>query len=127
MAWVINSKFNSHLRNIQWRGRAGSIHLGLGGDQHAKHLYVVGAHGSHGDELLDSLSDTAVLVKRKPRAAELVLLGDWNVDQLPDCQADPWSHLHGRSNSHCDRRAIFSTFCDSIGASLKLPTGKRGG
>ena len=48
-------------------------------------------HGSHGDSLLDSLSDVVVLVKRKPRRAELVLVGDWNVDQLPMLQCDPWS------------------------------------
>jgi hypothetical protein len=62
-----------------------------------------------------------VLVKRKPRRAELVLVGDWNVDQLPMFQCDPWSLRPNRSSCHHDRRVILSTFCDSLGVNTVFP------
>ena len=52
MAWAIHRNLQSHLKDITWHGRAGSILLEPPGDHKGKRfsLYAVGVHGAHGDE-----------------------------------------------------------------------------
>ena len=113
MAWVINYHFHDYVQGIDWHGRAGSVLLNvpqmLSGSSHP-FLYIVGVHGAHSDALVDSLTDVVTLIKRKPRFAQLLLLGDWNVDLLPTLQVDPWHDVPRRSEPHPDRRRTLESF-----------------
>ena len=106
MAWAIRRDFCSHLQDISWLGRAGSILLAP--PRRSRHmltsLYAVGVHGAHGDSLLESLTNVVALIRRKPRQAELIVLGDFNIDLLPSLEADPWRGVPQRSEFHQDRR-----------------------
>ena len=124
MAWVVNRAYQAHVQSIDWHGRAGSILLEVAtrqGGKSSASLYLVGLHGAHGDELQDSLTDAVVLVRRKPRHSQLVVLGDWNVDLLPTLLADPWGSLPRRSDHHKSRRLVLDTFCTSLKLKTVVP------
>ena len=109
---------------MDWFGRAGSLLLELprfGSARASTAFFFIGTHGCHGDSLKDSLTDVVTLVKRKPRFAQLVLVGDWNVDLLPNMAYDPWASLPGREDSHRERRATLTQFCDSVHVDIKIP------
>lgn len=46
-------------------------------------MLLVGLHGPHGvDDLLTTLNSVRKLISYKPRDAELIICGDWNIDLL---------------------------------------------
>ena len=45
-------------------------------------LFLIGIHNAHGEAQLESLTDFAWMVRRRPWASNVVAVGDWNVDQM---------------------------------------------
>ena len=84
-------------------------------------VYLVGFHGAHCESLHDSLSDVVVLIRRKPRLSQLLILADWNVDLLPTLSDDPFAGFPCREDHHRDRRLILDTFCSAFGLFTVIP------
>ena len=84
-------------------------------------MVIFGIHGNHGDQLGQSLADLSWLSRKFPRNAKRVFFGDWNVDQLPTFQSDPFCHLPNRSNHHFERRCLLAAWAESLSVSLHLP------
>ena len=84
MLFVIRARFQQFIRSVTRRSRCGAIHLSqrASDSNKAVNLYLVGVHGAHGDLLMDTFADLAVLVRKRPFGSKLVMVGDWNVDLL---------------------------------------------
>ena len=78
-------------------------------------LFVVGIHNSHGEAQIDCLADLAYLLKKRPWGSRVLLVGDWNVDQLPTCANDPFSDEPGRGWHHMEERMRLNTLVDKLG------------
>ena len=125
MAWVVNRKFENHLLQVDWYGRAGSILLQAPRTKDRRlqsSVYAVGLHGGHGDSLFDSLTDATILIKRRPRHSRLVAPGDWSIDLLPSLSADPGASIPGRGSVHGDRGRVLASFCTTHGLKVVVPS-----
>ena len=92
MQFTIRRRFRHLARNVTWKGRCGALHLFNRNTGSGKNfnLYIIGVHNSHGEEQIDTLSDISHLLRHRPWGCKVLLVGDWNVDQLPTLANDPY-------------------------------------
>ena len=122
MAFVIKRSFSFAVHGLWWSGRVGALHL-LHRDALGRFLFnvfVVGCHGPHG-EREDFLTDLNAILLKKPRLAKVLMLGDWNVDQLPVLQTDPFSGSRSRRKHHEEERSLLAAFVRAQGLQLRTP------
>ena len=77
-------------------------------------------HGSH-ESFEESLEDIFSLLPRGNCLNKFVVVGDWNVDQLPTLAVDPFADSIGRSNHHFDRRQVLNAWLEAHKLDLTLP------
>ena len=82
-------------------------------------------HGSH-DALEESLADLSTLLPKQHSLHKFLIVGDWNVDQLPTLAGDPWKNLPQRSSHHLERRVVLESFLKAHSLELCLPECSRG-
>ena len=107
------------LRSVTQCGRACRVHFADGASLNKSFVFF---HGAHGDDLPDSLSDAAFLVKTRSSRSQVVVMGDFNVDFLPAFSGDPFSDQPGRSARHFDNRLLLENFLESCRLELHTPT-----
>jgi hypothetical protein len=126
MTWIIRRAVEPLLRAVSWRGRCGSIHLYRKPSYLSDgiNLFIVGIHGGHLDMLADSLADAAWLVKHRPFGSTPIILGDWNVDLLPDFAEDPWAgrRSHSQVLADAQRKDQLMSFLEASRLVLAVPT-----
>ena len=97
MAFVIPNHLIPFMRCNKWRNRCGLLCFRLpcnsGG---AVATMICGHHGGHADELNQSLSDLACLLRKQPFGRRVVVTGDHNIDVLPAHPCDPWMSWENR-------------------------------
>ena len=102
----IKRRFRHMVRSIAWKGRCGAVHMfqkdAASGQRYS--LYVIGVHNPHGDAQIDTLADVSELMRKRPWDSKVLVVGDFNVDQLPLFGADPFADRTGRSWHHEDER-----------------------
>ena len=118
MAVIIRSRIRCFLRSHACLGRSIRINLF---DKSRLNLCLVFLHGGHGDNLEASLADAALLAKGRPRCSQLIIMGDFNVDQLPVAHYDPGSDAPDRMQHHRNERVNLAQFANSFGLDLALP------
>ena len=111
MAWIARKDFVRAIKFRHWSGRAGAL---LFENDAGEALFAVGSHQAHHDMLWESLSDVARIWKRKPRLAQGVLFGDWNIDMLPTFAGDPYSDDPDRTDKHRKRRDALDKFTEAM-------------
>ena len=115
---VIRNSMTHCLRSINQQGRACRVHLA---DAKETGISFVFAHAAHGEELFDSLSDIAYLIRTRTRNSNVVLLGDLNVDLLPSCSNDPFSGQPDREDRHQLERMALEQLCEATGVTVHDP------
>ena len=115
MGFLIHSDLFACVQKVVWHGRAGALHLFQRpkSDSCGLNMVIFGIYGNHGDQLGQSLADLSWLSRKFPRNVKRIFLGDWNVDQLPTFQSDPFCHLPNRSNHHFERRCLLAAWAES--------------
>ena len=123
MGFLIHSDLSMHVQKVVWHGRAGAVHLFQKPRANSLGLNTVifGIHGGHGDELSQSLADLSWLSSKFPRNARRLFLGDWNVDQLPALESDPFQEVPNRTQHHFERRCLLDAWADSLSVQMHLP------
>ena len=114
MKFLIRRRFQHMVRSVVWKGRCGALHLfqrGTIGGQHFN-VFVVGVHLSHGDLQIDALSDAAHLLRMRPWGSKILVVGDFNVDQLPISASDPFPDSPHRSLHHHFERLRLQSWSD---------------
>ena len=119
MTMVINTRIRRYFKCCQPRGRAMRIHLR--DSRYKTDVSVIGLHGGHGAELGPSLADASSLIRSRKRGTDCIVLGDFNVDQLPVLAGDPWSGLPGRAGHHSFERNLLHAFCERFRLSVEMP------
>ena len=105
------------VQSIIWTGRAGALHL----QDNNVNIYAIGVHGGHAEFLADSLSDVAKLASHRPYGAQLLVMGDFNVDQLPVQPWDPWAQQDQRNQHHARERRWLEAMTQACNCTLYLP------
>ena len=118
MAFLVNTRIRRFFRSFSWHGRAVRVHLN---DYKDMNISVVGVHGGHGEALGPSLADAAFLCKTRRRGSEPILIGDFNVDQLPEDAGDHWSALPDRRWHDFRERSLLDEFRSRLGLHLEVP------
>ena len=132
MAIIIHHSITHLVRSISSRGRCMAVHLfqRTASAEEVISLFIVGIHNSHGDAQIDTLADAAFLVRKRPRGSKVVVIGDFNVDQLPSLQSDPFQDTAQRGRHHIEERVRLEGFADGLELHLHIPevcTGLPGG
>jgi len=86
-----------------------------------RHLLLCGVHMRHGDELYNSLADFSNCVNCSPKGCPVFAVGDWNTDQLPIMQIDPFAEMYHRDMHHYERRLSMQTCMSTLGLDLCIP------
>ena len=113
-AVVFRSTFTPYIRNIQVRGRCIWIHASdlranspaTPADTPLSSVHLFFIHGSHVD-VEGTLGDLSVLLRLKKRMSQAYVMGDFNIDLLPQSPADPFAENERRDEHHRDRRMRF--------------------
>ena len=121
MAWIVRSGFSHLVHDVKWNGRCGALHLMSRPGAGNVKAFVLGIHGSHGDLIGDDLLGLGILLSDRDRMGTVAVVGDWNIDQLPIVQADPWRELPDRTSRHVDRRALLSSWRDARRMEVRIP------
>ena len=123
MQVCIRSAARHLVQDVIWLNRCGAVHFfQRSKDLHAGiNLYLVVVHNSHGDFQDEVILDVADLVRQKPLGADVCIIGDWKIDQLPANGADPWSEKLGRSAHHRVSRTKLAAFLDRHSLELATP------
>ena len=123
MQFVVKNGIKHVVRSVMWRGRCGALHVFQRGHVvgESLNLFVLGAHNSHGDLQVDTLADVAYLLKHRHRGSKVLAVGDWNVDQLPVLDGDPFSHVTNRDSRHFDERLRLQCLADQFHLELEIP------
>ena len=117
MRWIVRGIAKLAVQSIVWSGRAGALHL----RDEKLNMYVIGVHGGHADLLADSLSDVARLAAHRPYGSQMLMLGDWNVDQLPEQEWDPWAEEPARAMHHARERRWLQALTQACNVTLAMP------
>ena len=126
MSFVVNRRFQQFVCNFEWRGRAGGLHLFNSSSNlpsiDALNIIAVGIHGGHGDDLGTSLFDSSFVIKklkrRRAACADLVALGDLNVDLLPLQSFDPFCDYDERLHYDPSRHNLLHAWADQHNISV---------
>ena len=110
-------------QDVIWLNRCGAVYSYKkhASKQYSINLYVIVVHNSHGDLQDEVLLDVANLVRRKPLGADISIIGDWNIDQLPVHETDPWADTINRSSHHSVPRLKLMALLDRHGLELNVP------
>ena len=84
-------------------------------------LYILGLHAHHGDLQIDTFSDVGYLLKHRPWGSKVLVAGDWNVDQLPALDGDPYNLKPGRDTHHKAERVLLQSLADRFRLTVHLP------
>jgi len=124
MKFVIRHPIRKFVRKVTWRGRCGAVHLWRRDSINNIHLnvFVIGVHISHGDAQIDALNDLAHLLKHRPWASKVLIVGDWNIDQLPTTALDPYSHLPWRDLHHAVERLRLDALAERFHLDVNIPS-----
>ena len=82
---------------------------------------ICNAHGAHDSAVIDSLTDVHNVCRCIPFQSTKVLCGDWNCDQLPSCDNDPFVAQPGRRSRHRQERQYFKALFERLGVCVALP------
>ena len=110
MMFIVHRSFVPILKDVEWQGRAGSVHLYSTCNSILRNVNIViaGVHGGHGDKLQKSLMHAGTIIRSFVRhsssLAQVAFVGDFNVHVLPIllcglCTNSPSLSLH-----HYERR-----------------------
>ena len=89
---------------VSFLGRAGVLGLRILNSRFP--MPVIGLHGGQGDELSQSLSEVAELLRCATIYGPKSVLGDFNIDMLPSLQVDPFHNVSNRNMYHRSRRLL---------------------
>lgn len=86
-------------------------------------FHFLGVHGAHGASIIETFSELNFLRQWVPQDNRFVYIGDWNINQLPALDCDPWSQLPCRSVhlNPKERRALLAAWVDGHGVNIVLP------
>ena len=114
MMFIVHRNLVHAYRDCIWKGRAGGLRLysrGLSSSPNIN-LVIIGVHGAHGDQLPISLMHASTVIRtlrcKQSSSAQVIALGDWNVDLLPSMACDHWFDVPDRLAHHLDRRIILN-------------------
>jgi hypothetical protein len=118
--FMLNARWRDATCSVTWEG--GCVILVLQNSSHRcdEWFSIRGLHGNHGEALEESLNDAATLISSSGCERNLVI-GDWNVDQLPGLADDPCSHPFERSSHQQDRCWLTDAWCAANRVSVRLP------
>ena len=125
--FVVHCSIVPLLRDFQWQGRSGSVHLYSTCNSNLQNVNIViaGIHGGHDDDLHTSLMHACTVIRKFTRhglcTAQVAVVGDFNVDMLPSLACDPMADLPGRSLHHFERRCILYSWMETLGLDLVVP------
>ena len=126
MAWLVHPGLAGHAQRVTWDSRAGLLEFTaphVGEARYRSHA-VIGTHGSHSSDLLyDDFAAVARLAHKRSRAAQLHIVGDWNVDMLPATAFADGDHAY--QQKHNAERAMLSDLATALGMKTILPTATR--
>ena len=123
MMFIVRRCYRPFIRSMKWRGRCGALHIFCKTPEAdtQNSVYILGVHSHHGDLQVDTLADVAYLLQHRPWGSKVLVAGDWNVDQLPACAADPYSERPRREEHHQAERVLVQTLADRFRLSFMLP------
>ena len=81
----------------------------------------MGLHAPHGDLQIDTLSDVAYLLHQRPWGSRVLIVGDWNIDQLPSMAVDPFHDRPYRGWHHQAERVLVQSLAARFHLSLSIP------
>ena len=108
LAFIVRNCVLPSVAAVSFLGRAGVIRLRLLNSRLP--LSVIGLHGSHGDEILQSLSEVAEFLRSATNYGPKCVLGDFNIDLLPSLHVDPFQDVSNRNMFHRSRRHHLNEF-----------------
>lgn len=118
MAFIVRETWRGCVARVQRHGRCGALDLAHthGHFDHERlRIRIVGIHAPHDDEELeDTFSAVASLVRSATFPSARVCAGDWNVDQS--------SHDAGRARRRSHRREMLQSLADAVKCRILLPT-----
>ena len=126
MQFIVRRRVRHLARNVSWKGRCGALHLfrrdtNTLTNNHIN-IYIIGVHCPHGDEQVDTLADLAHLLRRRPGGSKVLVVGDWNIDQLPVLSYDPYRDKDDREQHHHPERMRLQTLIDRFRLLIVLPS-----
>lgn len=124
MLWIVNRARRREVYSIEWLGRAGRLVMKTSPNKQQTRCFVtmVGVHGPHPeDEYLQTLTQATALARSRPRPSPLLMVGDWNADQLPAMASDPWSDRPRRGEHHAEERQMLASMCQALGIHIHTP------
>ena len=110
MTLVIRDKWARFVREVKFEGRTCMVHWRL---SRAQQLHTIFWHGAHNEDFVQSLSDMTFIAKRCKNSSNVVLLGDFNVDLLPNTIGDPYAGLPHRAEKHLEERLMLQQALDA--------------
>ena len=84
---LVRDAWCNFLREVKFEGRSCRLQFEI---PRKRDIVIVFLHGGHGDDLLESLSDSACLLHGLPNTAHKIRTGDFNVDTLPISPQHPF-------------------------------------
>lgn len=87
MAWIVSPHLAGKVQKVRWESRCGMLEFRepREGSDNLMNYAIVGVHGNHNTELLyEDLAAANALARTRRRDAQLIMVGDWNIDQLPE-------------------------------------------
>ena len=122
MAWLVSCNTVPLITEIFWAGRTGGLCLSnrLQGINTVD-VVCMGIHGAHDDALYDNLANLAQGVRKRRRAKTKIVVGDWNIDQLPALANNPWCDSVGREERHHTLRTCLRSLTDALNLELVIP------
>ena len=91
MAWLIHSRARKLLCGTIFKNRCTCVQFKfvMANGEGARSLAVVGCHLAHGEAFTESLTDMAEVFTAARKCDTTVVIGDFNVDELPFQANDP--------------------------------------
>ena len=100
MAFIVNSKFEHMIYDLEWDGRVGCltvrVEVGL--------LVIIALHAEHDEEAFDmNMLAVARFYRKRPFGSRVHICGDINVDMLSILKPEPsWCHESASNKSKID-------------------------
>ena len=109
---------------MTWRGRAGMLEFvceqAVG--RKCGSLSILGVHGPHcDDDVPDFFNDLSTLLASREQKSRILSVGDWNIDELPACQNDPFADDHERQQHHLLRRLVRDGWSEANSVEVSVP------
>jgi hypothetical protein len=86
-------------------------------------IAILGLHGPFSDdELINTLSCSAQLLGQKCDGANAVVIGDWNIDMLPESLVDFFADHPARDQHQLECRQLAKVWADTNALHVTLPS-----